>query len=254
MLVTFEVAGQEFALELDSVQEILPAPAVVVAVPRAEALVRRRDVVARPPAAAAVAAGVARLSARAGRGRTRESRRHESRRRASRARRGSRESHRGGAGRKPSTRFRSVLAARTGGEARLKAIYRGEQGRRLISILMPEQLFREDVMRRLGQRTERQLASNAQRRAATRATAVSRLPFGRRRVRAADRRRRRSRRSAGADHPLAEDAEVPRGRRESSRRRAARRRPTPPVRHARVERAKAADASSWCEPTAIARA
>jgi len=39
MLVTFEVAGQEFALELASVQEILPAPAVVVAVPRAEALV-----------------------------------------------------------------------------------------------------------------------------------------------------------------------------------------------------------------------
>ena len=43
-----------------------------------------------------------------------------------------------------------VLAARTGGEARLKAIYRGEEGRRLVSILMPEQLFREDVMRRLG--------------------------------------------------------------------------------------------------------
>jgi purine-binding chemotaxis protein CheW len=43
-----------------------------------------------------------------------------------------------------------VLAARTGGEARIRAIYRGEEGRRLISILAPEQLFREDVMKRLG--------------------------------------------------------------------------------------------------------
>ncbi len=39
MLVTFEVAEQEFALELESVQEILQAPAVVTAVPRAETLV-----------------------------------------------------------------------------------------------------------------------------------------------------------------------------------------------------------------------
>ena len=43
-----------------------------------------------------------------------------------------------------------VLAARTEGEARIRAIYRGEEGRRLISILAPEQLFREDVMKRLG--------------------------------------------------------------------------------------------------------
>ena len=42
-----------------------------------------------------------------------------------------------------------VLAARTGGESRIRAIYRGEEGRRLISILAPEQLFREDVMQRL---------------------------------------------------------------------------------------------------------
>ena len=106
MLVTFEVAGQEFALELAAVQEILPAPAVVVAVPRAEALVARGDLVARPPAAAAVVARAARLSARAGRGWTRESRRHESRRRAGGARRGSRASDLGRAGRRPSTRFR----------------------------------------------------------------------------------------------------------------------------------------------------
>jgi purine-binding chemotaxis protein CheW len=44
----------------------------------------------------------------------------------------------------------SMLAARTGGEARIKAIYRGDGGRRLVSVLAPEQLFREDVMQRLG--------------------------------------------------------------------------------------------------------
>ncbi|HYF56187.1 MAG TPA: chemotaxis protein CheW [Salinarimonas sp.] len=40
-----------------------------------------------------------------------------------------------------------VLAARTGGEARIEAIYRGEE---LVSILSPQRLFREDVMQRLG--------------------------------------------------------------------------------------------------------
>ncbi|QJP13256.1 hypothetical protein G3545_06090 [Starkeya sp. ORNL1] len=44
----------------------------------------------------------------------------------------------------------AVLAARIGGESRVKAIYRGEAGRRLISILEPESLFREEVMQRLG--------------------------------------------------------------------------------------------------------
>ena len=42
-----------------------------------------------------------------------------------------------------------MLAARAGGEAKISAIYRGESGRRLVSILAPEQLFREDVMQRL---------------------------------------------------------------------------------------------------------
>jgi purine-binding chemotaxis protein CheW len=43
----------------------------------------------------------------------------------------------------------SMLAARTGGEARITAIFRGEGGRRLISVLAPEQLFRDDVMRHI---------------------------------------------------------------------------------------------------------
>jgi len=47
-----------------------------------------------------------------------------------------------------------MLAARTGGETRIKAIYRGDGGRRLISVLAPEQLFREDVMQRLGAGTQ----------------------------------------------------------------------------------------------------
>lgn len=44
-----------------------------------------------------------------------------------------------------------VLAARAGGEARIRALYRGDDGRRLISILDPTQLFREDVMHTLDQ-------------------------------------------------------------------------------------------------------
>ncbi len=42
-----------------------------------------------------------------------------------------------------------VLAARAGGESKISAIYRGDGGRRLVSLLAPEQLFREDVMQRL---------------------------------------------------------------------------------------------------------
>lgn len=41
-----------------------------------------------------------------------------------------------------------VLAARAGGEAQIKEIYRAENGR-LVSILAPERLFREEVMQKL---------------------------------------------------------------------------------------------------------
>jgi purine-binding chemotaxis protein CheW len=43
----------------------------------------------------------------------------------------------------------AILAARTGGESKIRSVYRGEAGRRLISILSPDQMFREDVMQRL---------------------------------------------------------------------------------------------------------
>ena len=155
MLVTFEVAGQEFALDLEAVQEILPAPTVRAAVPRAEALVlgvtslrgtllpllSLRVLLGFPLAAAAdgrekvvvmnvagaqvgLVADQARAIVAADPGLV--------------------------------DPIPPVLASRTGGESRIRAIYRGEAGRRLISILAPEQLFREDVMQRLSIQRDRQ--------------------------------------------------------------------------------------------------
>ncbi len=147
-LVTFEIAGQEFALPLDVVQEIIPAPTEITAVARAEDVVlgitsvrdtllpllslrgllgfhaahtatdREKVVVTRvggsliglvaDRARAIIAADLQLIDA-----------------------------------------VPPVLAARTGGESRIRAVYRGDGGKRLVSILAPEQLFREDVMQRL---------------------------------------------------------------------------------------------------------
>jgi purine-binding chemotaxis protein CheW len=52
----------------------------------------------------------------------------------------------------------AVLASRLTGESQIRAIYRGEGGRRLISIIAPERLFREDVMQRLNARREAAVA------------------------------------------------------------------------------------------------
>lgn len=152
MLVTFDVAGQEFALELEAVQEILPAPAASTAVPRAEALVlgvtslrdrllpllSLRGLLGFPQAAVQDARekvivmkiGGAQVGLVADRARAIVAAQPAS-----------------------IDAIPPVLAARTAGEARIKAIYRGDHGRRLIAILTPEQLFREDVMRRLGRGT-----------------------------------------------------------------------------------------------------
>ncbi|MGH6963347.1 MAG: chemotaxis protein CheW [Phenylobacterium sp.] len=148
-LVTFEVADQEYGLALEVVREILPAPEATAAVPRSESVVvgvmayrdallpllSLRGLLGFPGAAAGerdkvvvttVAGALLGLVA---------------------------------------DRVRSIisadpalvdatppmLAARTGGEARVTSIYRGQGGRRLVSILAPEQLFREDVMQRLGE-------------------------------------------------------------------------------------------------------
>ncbi len=44
-----------------------------------------------------------------------------------------------------------MIRARSSGEARIKSIYRGEEGRGLISILEPGKLFQGDVTKRLGE-------------------------------------------------------------------------------------------------------
>ena len=148
-LVTFDLAGQEFALPLDAVQEIIPAPANVIAAPRAEAvllgvaahrdrllpLLSLRGLLGLPMSTETGELQKV-LVTRVG----------------------------GGLVGLVADRMRAIvpadpalleptppmLAARTGGESRIQAIYRGEGGRRLISVLAVDQLFREDVMARLG--------------------------------------------------------------------------------------------------------
>ncbi|SDE44246.1 chemotaxis protein CheW [Belnapia rosea] len=147
-LITFDVAGQEYALGLDVVQEVLPAPRLLAVMPHAEALVlgvvpfrntllpllslrgllgfalsqpNEKDKIL-VTAVGGILVGLVADGIRAIL--PLDSSLVEP--------------------------IPAVLAARSGGEARIKAIYRGEAGRRLISILAPEQLFREDVMRRLG--------------------------------------------------------------------------------------------------------
>jgi purine-binding chemotaxis protein CheW len=147
-LVTFEVANQEYALPLAAVLEVLAAPHAVTRAPRTEALViglmpyreqllpllslrgllgfektdlpeGREKVVVTTVRGLLAGLVVDRARAIV----SAESQLTEA--------------------------IPAMLAARMTGEARLKAIYRAEQGRHLISILAPEQLFREDVMRRL---------------------------------------------------------------------------------------------------------
>lgn len=148
MLVTFDVAGQEYALGLDVVHEITSVPDMSAVMPQSEALVlgmtsfrgtllpllSLRGLLGFGPAAdsdgrekvvvTAVADAVVGLVA--------------DRMRAIVP-----------ADPKFVEPVPALLAARAGGETKIAAIYRGEAGRRLISILAPERLFREDVMQRL---------------------------------------------------------------------------------------------------------
>ena len=148
MLVSFDVAGQEYAFPLGVVQEVLAAPQTLATMPTSEDLVlgvtpfrdtllpllslrgllgfatdversgREKVVVAR--------VGGALVGLLADRMRTVFS-----------------------ADLELIEKIPPVLSARAGGEAKIAAIYRGESGRRLVSLLSPEQLFREDVMERL---------------------------------------------------------------------------------------------------------
>ncbi len=147
-LVTFEVAGQGYGLPLDSVREIIAAPNDVTAAAGAETvligLVPYRDTLLPllslrrllgfdlPKAAGDGAkvlvtwvgnslVGLVADQARA----------------VVSAEAGSLE---------PAP---PMLAARTGGEAKVDAIYRSQEDGRLVSILAPAKLFREDVMARL---------------------------------------------------------------------------------------------------------
>lgn len=149
-LLSFDVAGQEFALALDVVREIVPAPETIATVPRSEALLlgmaAYRDTLL-PLMSLRGLLGLPAATLRDGREKVVVT------------------AVGGVLVGLVADRMRDIvpaeadlieptpamLATRTGGEARIKAIYRGEGGRRLISILDPEQLFRKDVMARLGQ-------------------------------------------------------------------------------------------------------
>ena len=160
MLVTFDVAGQEFALALDAVQEVLPAQSTRASVPRAESLVlgitslrgallpmlSLRGLLGFPVAAEHAGEKVVVMKVHGARvGLVAD------RARAILA-----------ADPALIDPIPAVLAARTGGESRIRAIYRGEGGRRLVSILEPAQLFREDVMQRLSaHRTESVMPTSA---------------------------------------------------------------------------------------------
>ena len=148
--VTFDVAGQEFALDLGLVQEIIALPGAIAAAPRVDKtvagmmalreqllpLVSMRELLGFAPApisevrakviVASVGGGLVGLIA---------------------------DRARAVISADPALidPVPPVIQARSGGEARIKSIYRGEEGRRLVSILAPEQLFRGDVMKRLGE-------------------------------------------------------------------------------------------------------
>jgi len=147
-LVTFDVAGQEYALDLGAVQEIVSAPQSLAAVPHAEAVVAgvmaHRD-------------GLLPLLSLRGLLGFKAAADPDGRRKVVVA------MVRGVQVGLLADRMRDILsadpqhldltppmlAARIGGEAAVQAIYRAEGGRRLVSVLDPEKLFREDVMQEM---------------------------------------------------------------------------------------------------------
>lgn len=162
-LVTFEVAGQEFALPLAEVQEIIPSPANITALAHSEAVVLGltsvRDtllpllslrILLGFPAQQSEPEREKVLVAKVGGARVGLV--------ADRAR----------AILAADTRLVDpvppALAARSGGESRIRSVYRDPAGRRLISILSAQQLFREDVMEKLaaGQRSRTEHAQPAE--------------------------------------------------------------------------------------------
>lgn len=148
-LLPFDVAGQEYALSLDTVSEVISLPESIAAIPFSETLVLgvtsfrdallpllslrgllgfsiSQDVRRRQKVIVTSVRGVAvGLVADAMRSIVR-------------------------ADRSLIESTPPLLAARAGGETKISAIFRGDRGKRLISILSPDTLFRGDVMQRLG--------------------------------------------------------------------------------------------------------
>ncbi len=153
IIVTFEIAGQEYALPIDDVREIVPAPKTLTATAHTEALVLGMMVLRDellPVMSLRGLLGFAVPSETDGREKVVVARIGGTMigLMADRAR-----------SVRPAQRSRiepipPVLAARTRGESKIAAVYRTEAGGKLISILEPKQLFREDVMQRLA--TQRQ--------------------------------------------------------------------------------------------------
>ena len=155
-LVTFDVAGQEFALPLTDVEEVIPAPTSVTALAHSEAVVLGltavrdtllpllslrallgfplKQTAADREKVLVVKVGGTRVGLVADRARAVMA-----------------------APIKLLDPVPPALAARTGGESRIRSVYRGDAGRRLISILSSQQLFRDDVMQKLAaeQRSQR---------------------------------------------------------------------------------------------------
>jgi purine-binding chemotaxis protein CheW len=152
--VTFDVAGQEFALDLGLVQEIIALPGAIAAAPHVDKtvagmmafreqllpLVSMRELLGFAPSplsefranviVASVGGGLVGFIA---------------------------DHARAVISADPALidPVPPVIQARSSGESRIKSIYRGEEGRRLVLILEPERLFRGDVMKRLGEARDR---------------------------------------------------------------------------------------------------
>lgn len=148
MLVTFDVAGQEYALDLATVQEIAAAPSHQVMVPGADPVVLGVAPFRETLLPLLSLRGLLGLRAEEGDG---------SRRKVIIT------DVAGVTVGLVADDARSVLAAdpalieptppllaaRAGGETHITAIYRDASGRRIVSIVATNQLFREDVMQRL---------------------------------------------------------------------------------------------------------
>jgi purine-binding chemotaxis protein CheW len=148
LLVSFDIAGQEFALPLESVQEVLPLPPSLTAVARDEAVVLGITAVRDTLMPILSLRGLLGFGARSA---------VQDREKVIVMKFGGEQiglvadQARSVVSADPELMdpIPAILAARTGGESRIRSVYRGDAGRRLISILSPDQMFREEVMQRL---------------------------------------------------------------------------------------------------------